>query len=223
MTASATAAADTASKNGFLQNKALSVGVITASVLVGLVLLAFLATWALRKRRNDRINQDIIDFSNAGLVTAAAHDSEKGGRFGDNDGGSSSGHGSTGTGAVAPSRMYQDTAAAYPTYTPPSQAAYNAGGAGGYAASTYSSNAYAYPQRNNTYDNWGYYQGAPAAGGAMGNPYDQQQSYAVGAYGGMAESYAAAGGAMAGVGAGAQQQQPLQRRPSAQRKPAPRH
>ena len=225
-TASATAAADTQKTTGFLQNKALSVGVITASALVGLVLLAFLATWAIRKRRNSRINQEILDFSNAGLINDA-HDVEKGGRFGESEtvsatghgsvtghgGGSSSGHGGA---AIPPSVLaqqyaYQDAGSSYPamaSYAPQPPPSRNANPYG--APPTYAYGAYQQPNNN-----WGYYNtsGAPT--------YDQSYGGVTDAYGGIAESLPAEG-IMAGVGAGAQKPaQGVQRRPSAQRKPAP--
>ena len=202
---------------------------ITAASLVGLVLIAFIATWAFRKRRNDRIHQDILDFSNAGLV--GTHDTEKGGNFGD-DTSSTTGHGSGSSGghaAVPPSvlarqQMYQDNSSVYTAQTsypqpPPSR------NANPYGANPYGQQAaYAYPQRSNTYDNWAYYQnpsGPASSGSPMPNPYDQAYGVAD-AYGGIAESLPQAS-VMAGVGAGAQRpaQAGVQRRPSAQRKPAP--
>ncbi|KAI1789061.1 hypothetical protein LXA43DRAFT_1096785 [Ganoderma leucocontextum] len=230
--AAATQQADAAPKS-FLQNKALSVGVITAASLVGLVLIIALATWAIRKRRNDRLNQDIIDFSNAGLVNE--HDTEKGaGGYGAGAGnvetgstesgdGTSFGHGNTVPPPVQPRQMYQDMGyGAAAAYGVPSRqdsrnqpaGPYGAQGGYGGAYGAYQQSSSAYQQPNTTYNNWGY--GYPA-----GAQYDQ-------AYGGMDDAYsgytdAQANVNVAGYGAGAQQTSatPLQRRPSAQRKPAP--
>ncbi|RPD66780.1 hypothetical protein L226DRAFT_118430 [Lentinus tigrinus ALCF2SS1-7] len=210
---SASAAAADAPKS-FLQNKPLSVGVITAASLVGLVIIIAIATWAIRKRRNDRLHEDILDFSNANLVNES-HDVEKG------DGvGSSLGHGSsssTGHGtippAVQPRHMYQDSyAASTPTFAPPPAPSRYANAYG--AQPQYASNAYGgYVQNSN---NWGY-----GYGNATQTGYDQAYAGTEDAYGGIAEY-----SAMAGVGAGAQTQaqppaNPPQRRPSAQRKPPP--
>lgn len=230
-----TSQADAAPKS-FLQNKALSVGVITAATLVGLVLIIALTTWAIRKRRNDRLNQDIIDFSNAGLVNE--HDSEKGGaeEFGGGAGnfetnstgsgnGSSLGHGNTVPPSVQPRHMYQDmgygAAAAYGV--PSRQASRNQPASPYGAQNTYGGTYGAYKQPSvtyqspsTTYNTWNY--GYPGAGAPQ---YDQ-------AYGGMDDAYsgyidARSNVNVAGYGAGAQQTSatPLQRRPSAQRKPAP--
>ncbi|KAI0332424.1 hypothetical protein GY45DRAFT_1369140 [Cubamyces sp. BRFM 1775] len=236
--ASATAIGDNAPK-GFLQNKALSVGVITAASLVGLVMLIALATWAIRKRRNDRLHQDILDYSTANLVG----DAEKGGggagaadggsrrqMFADaGDNGSSSGHGSGsssghGTAAysqppVQPSRgMYENAGyPSLPVFVPqpaPSRAA------NPYSQPAYADRSYAFPsqEQNNTYANWGY--------GGYGNnaataPVTQTQNAYDQAYGGYDDAYGGIdSAAMAGVGAGAQSQGP-QRRPSAHRKPPP--
>ncbi len=67
---------------------------ITAASLVGLVLIIAIATWAIRKRKNDRIDRDILDFSTGNLM----HDTEKGAGAGGNgsiEGASSTGHGSS--------------------------------------------------------------------------------------------------------------------------------
>ncbi|OSC98657.1 hypothetical protein PYCCODRAFT_1470806 [Trametes coccinea BRFM310] len=221
---------------GFLQNKALSVGVITAASLVGLVLIIAIATWAIRKRRNDRLHQDILDFSTANLVSDAEKGSGAGGsrrdmfaEGGAADNGSSTGHGSgssSGHGGysqssqaqVQPRGMYENPGysnlAAYAPNPAPSRAV------NPYAPqAAYADRGYAFPtqEQNNTYANWGYagYNAAPAVVQPQ-NTYDQA------AYGGMDDAYGgiAAEAAMAGVGAGAQSQGP-QRRPSAHRKPPP--
>ncbi|EJF62837.1 hypothetical protein DICSQDRAFT_154090 [Dichomitus squalens LYAD-421 SS1] len=225
--------ADAAPKS-FLQNKALSVGVITAASLVGLVLIIALATWAIRKRRHDRLHEDILDFSTANLV-GESHDAEKGAGAGAGSAdtsssghGSSFGHGGSLPPAVQPRQAYQlqdpgagygAAAAAYGVpQREPSRAAQPYGAQAAYGG------AYgAYQQPNNTYDNWNY--GYGAATPPSQHAYDQ-------AYGGMEDPYGGVygnmqydnTGMMAGVGAGAQQQAPAnppQRRPSAQRKPAP--
>ncbi|TFK92848.1 hypothetical protein K466DRAFT_187471 [Polyporus arcularius HHB13444] len=206
--ASASAAA-AAAPQSFLQNKALSVGVITTASLVGLVLIIAIATWAIRKRRNERLHQDILDFSNASLVNES-HDVEKGG------GGSSVGHGSgSSTGHVAlplpalPRQKYHESyAASTPTFVPPPSRNANP-----YGAPQYASNAYGGYVQNN---NWGYGYGNATQGG-----YDQAYAGTEDAYGGIADY-----SAMVGVGAGAQAPaqapaNPPQRRPSAQRKPPP--
>ncbi|KAH9894419.1 hypothetical protein C8Q73DRAFT_515942 [Cubamyces lactineus] len=236
--ASPTAIGDNAPK-GFLQNKALSVGVITAASLVGLVMLIALATWAIRKRRNDRLHQDILDFSTANLVG----DAEKGGggvgaadggsrrqMFADaGDNGSSSGHGSSSSSGHGPAAysqppvqqsrdMYKN--GGYPTLPVfvPQPAASRA--ANPYSQPTYADRSYAFPtqEQNNTYANWGYggygNNAATAPAAQTQNAYDQ-------AYGGYDDAYGGLdSAAMAGVGAGAQSQGP-QRRPSAHRKPPP--
>ncbi|KAJ8462206.1 hypothetical protein ONZ51_g11048 [Trametes cubensis] len=221
--ASATAVGDNAPK-GFLQNKALSVGVITAASLVGLVLLIALATWAIRKRRKDRLHQDILDFSTANLVS----DAEKGGggagaadsrsrrqMFADaGDNGSISGHGSgssSGHGTAAYSQPPSPAVAGHPA----ASRAVNP-----YSQPAYADRSYAFPsqEQNNTYANWGYggygNNAATAPAAQPQNAYDQ-------AYGGYDDAYGGIdSAAMAGVGAGAQSQGP-QRRPSAHRKPPP--
>ena len=176
-----------------------------------------IATWALRKRRNDRLHQDILDFSNANLVD---HDPEK--VVGAAEVGSSVGHGSgssTGHGTVPPPvqprNMYQDSYST-PIYAPKPPPSRNANPYGAQAAyePPYGAAAYNGYQQNNTYNNYGYGYGNV---GASHTGYDQ-------AYGGMDDAYAgyAEAGAMAGIGAGAQQpSNPPQRRPSAQRKPPP--
>ncbi|GBE79338.1 hypothetical protein BKA93DRAFT_830137 [Sparassis latifolia] len=58
----AAAAATSAPPKSFLQNKALSVGVITAASLIGLVLLIVIATFAIRRRRRDKLQPDAVDF-----------------------------------------------------------------------------------------------------------------------------------------------------------------
>ncbi|KAI0356482.1 hypothetical protein OH77DRAFT_1520007 [Trametes cingulata] len=233
---SATAAGDNAPK-GFLQNKALSVGVITAASLVGLVLLVALATWAIRKRNRDRLHQDILDFSTANLV----HDAEKGsgggggaGSGGDgrremfaDEGGSSNGHGSAATSSsghgaysqppLQPRGMYE--AAAYPVvpasaYAPPPPKPTPSRAANPYPA--YADRQYAFPSQEqpphqqNTYANWGYGYGAPAPAPVMQpqqNQFDQAYAGVDDAYGGIAASVDQPG-VMAGVGAGAQSQGP---------------
>ncbi|KAI0677018.1 hypothetical protein C8Q78DRAFT_1073761 [Trametes maxima] len=223
-------------QNSFLANKALSVGVITAASLVGLVLIIAIATWAIRKRRNDRIHQDILDFSTAGLV----NDEEKGSGGGSGGGrrdmfadggvdnnssnghgsGSSSGHGAFSQPQVQPRGMYENSG--YPTmpvFVPnqgramnqyPAQNAYNASG-------------YAFPTQdsNNTYANWGYGYGNGAAP-TQPNNFDQAYGGVEDAYGGIATS--APQSVMAGISAGAQSAGPqaqVQRRPSGHRKPPP--
>ncbi|KAI0637958.1 hypothetical protein C8Q77DRAFT_1070345 [Trametes polyzona] len=208
----------------FLQNKALSVGVITTASLVGLVLVIAIATWAIRKRRNDRIHRDILDFSTANLVSDPEKGGGSGGIGGSMDAASSNGHGSASShGAlsqppVQPRGVYESAGyAPRPTYAPnPAQSrAVNP-----YPAQAGYQDRYAFPsqEQNNTYANWGYGYGAAAAPAPSKNPYDQ--AYGVDdAYGGIAYNDPQQG-AMAGVGAGAQSQGP-QRRPSAHRKPPP--
>lgn len=190
---------------------------ITAASLVGLILLVVIATWAIRKRRHERLHQDILDFSNAGLVGSDL-DPEKNADPGSTAGhgsGSSLGHGGTLPPPVQPRQMYQDNYAApiYAPQPPPSRNANPYGAQPGYGAT-----AYGGYQQNNSYDNWGYGNGYGNAA-AMQNPYDQ-------AYGGMDDAYGGyvEPGMMAGVGTGAQAappSNPPQRRPSAQRKAPP--
>ncbi|KAI0650204.1 hypothetical protein C8Q79DRAFT_371084 [Trametes meyenii] len=222
--------------NSFLANKALSVGVITAASLVGLVLIIAIATWAIRKRRNDRIHQDILDFSTAGLV----NDEEKGSGGGSGGGrrdmfadgvvdnnsshghgsGSSSGHGAFSQPQVQPRGMYENTG--YPTlpvFVPNQGRAMNQ-----YPAqNAYTASSYAFPSQesNNTYANWGYGYGNGAAP-TQPNNFDLAYGGVEDAYGGIAVS--AQQSVMAGVGAGAQSAGPqaqVQRRPSGHRKPPP--
>ncbi|KAI0772004.1 hypothetical protein BD413DRAFT_612839 [Trametes elegans] len=232
---SATLAADHAKPNGFLANKALSVGVITAASLVGLVLIIAFATWAIRKRRNERLHQDIIDFSTAGLV----NDEEKAGGAARRDwladsgldnsssnghGSSSSGHGGMSQPPVQSRNMYDN--GGYPTlpvFVPnptPSRAANS------YPAQAAYADRYAFPsqEQNTTYANWGYGYGNNASAAAASqrqNTYEQAYGGMDDAYGGMAPP-SPQQGAMAGIGAGAQSQgQAPQRRPSGHRKPPP--
>ncbi|CCM04859.1 uncharacterized protein FIBRA_07052 [Fibroporia radiculosa] len=51
------------SPQGFLQNKALSVGVITASSLVALILIVVLATWAIRRRSRNKLHDEAVDWT----------------------------------------------------------------------------------------------------------------------------------------------------------------
>ena len=186
---------------------------ITAASLVGLVIIIALATWFIRRRRNDRLHRDILDFSNASLVNES-HDVEKGDGAGSSIGhgsGSSSGHGTIPP-AVQPRHMYQESfAASTPTFATPPPANRRANPYG--AQPQYASNAYGGYVQNNK---WGY-----GYGNATQSGYDQAYGGLDDAYGGIADY-----GAMAGVGAGAQAQaqapaNPPQRRPSAQRKPPP--
>ncbi|KAI0939679.1 hypothetical protein AcW1_004632 [Taiwanofungus camphoratus] len=79
--ASATAA-PASSSNSFLQNKALSVGVIVSASLVGLVLFIVIATFAIRRRRRNKLHDEAIDFrpdsSSEQLVINSTADVEKG-------------------------------------------------------------------------------------------------------------------------------------------------
>ncbi|CDO76570.1 hypothetical protein BN946_scf184831.g6 [Trametes cinnabarina] len=199
---------------GFLQNKALSVGVITAASLVGLVVIIAIATWAIRKRRNDRLHQDILDFSTANLVSDAEKGSGAGRRDmftegGAADNGSSAGHGSGSSSVhggysqssqsqVQPRAMYENQGyagmPAYASQPAAPRAAYP------YAAQpVYADRGYGFPsqEQNNT-------------------PKTRMNT----AYGGMDDAYGGIAGDAVGVAAGAQNQGP-QRRPSAHRKPPP--
>ncbi|KZT12855.1 uncharacterized protein LAESUDRAFT_753896 [Laetiporus sulphureus 93-53] len=59
---STSAVADTAS-SGFLQNKSLSVGVITVCSLVGVIIIFAIATYAIRKHKRSKARDEAIDFS----------------------------------------------------------------------------------------------------------------------------------------------------------------
>lgn len=220
-TASATAEAANAPKS-FLQNKALSVGVITAASLVGLVLIIAIATWAIRKRKHERLHRDILDFSTADLVDHAEKGAGAGGVNGTGSigGTSSAGHGSSSShGALAqpqmqPRGMYENVGyPSLPAYAPNPMAR----AANPYPAqSAYNDRGYAFPsqEQNNTYANWGYRYGN---GQQQQTQFDQAYAGVDDAYGGLAYNDPQP---MAGVGAGAQSQGP-QRRPSAHRKPPP--
>ena len=218
--ASQTSAADNVPKS-FLQNKPLSVGVITAASIIGLILLIVLGTWAIRKRRNDRLDREILDFSTSNLVNG--DDIEKAGAMevGSNLGhgsGSSSGHGTLPP-PVQSRQMYQENynAPVFPPRPPPSR------NANPYGQPAYNATGYTGYQSTNAYNNnqWGYGYGNAAA--PAQTEYDQAYAGYDDAYGGMAGAGAGAAGvgAMTGVGAGAQNTQAPQRRPSANRKPPP--
>ncbi|KAL1940101.1 hypothetical protein VTO73DRAFT_9436 [Trametes versicolor] len=233
--ASASVAADTANApKGFLANKALSVGVITAASLVGLVLIIAIATWAIRKRKNDRIDRDILDFSTAANLM---HDTEKGAGAGGSGSieaasstghGSSSSHGTLSLGPMETSRgMYENRGypAAAPAYIPRNQPSRMANPYPAQQQPAY--NTYAFPsqeQSNTTYGGWNNYgaygNGNGGAMQAQNNQFDQAYSGTEDPYGGIAYDAPQQNGAMAGVGAGAQGQGPV-RRPSAHRKPPP--
>ncbi|KAI0722271.1 hypothetical protein C8T65DRAFT_734689 [Cerioporus squamosus] len=188
--ASASAAAAVAPQS-FLQNKALSVGVITAASLVGLVLIIAIATWAIRKRRNERLHQDILDFSNASLVNEA-HDVEKGVDIIAPD---------------VPGKLRCEHSDVRPSASP----SRNANPYG--AQPQYASNAYGGYAPNN---NWGYgYGNATQAG------YDQAYAGTEDAYGGIADYGAMAGVGAGAQAPAQPPANPPQRRPSAQRKPPP--
>ncbi|KAI0751513.1 hypothetical protein C8Q80DRAFT_580338 [Daedaleopsis nitida] len=214
--APATTSAAAATAESFLENKPLSVGVITTASILGLILLVILATWAIRKRRKDRVYDDILDFSPNSNLVGRENDLEKGASATDvgssvgHDGGSSMGHGTVPP-PVQQRQMYQDNYAApiYAPKPPPSRNANPYGVQPAYGAGAYNGGY----QQNNAYDNWGYGYGNAAAPPIA---YDQAYGGMDDAYGGMADT-----GMMAGVGAGAQPANPPQRRPSAHRKAPP--
>lgn len=125
--ASATAAANAAAPKGFLANKGLSVGVITACSLIGLVLLIVVATYAIRRRRRNKLHDEAVDFTpfpSSDELLGNRNDVERGGSGGAL-GTRPSSRGSVGdetlpsaTRTAAP-EMYQ-TGYAVPTYMPPS-------------------------------------------------------------------------------------------------------
>ncbi|KAI9001341.1 hypothetical protein BD414DRAFT_505084 [Trametes punicea] len=229
---SATLASSSAPK-GFLQNKALSVGVITAASLVGLVVIIAIATWAIRKRRNDRLHQDILDFSTANLVG----DTEKGGGAAGTDGGrrdmfadGSSTHGSgssSGHGGYTRPQPQVQTGGMYDNAVYPAASAFVPKPAPTMPVNPYSAQpayvdpSYAFPtqEQNNTYANWNYGYGAAAMVQPQ-NAYEQAYGGMDDAYGGIAAADPQQSVAMAGIGTGVQGQGP-QRRPSAHRKPPP--
>ncbi|KAH9850019.1 hypothetical protein C2E23DRAFT_334735 [Lenzites betulinus] len=225
--ASASASSDAVNTpKSFLQNTALSVGVITAASLVGLVIIIAVATWAIRKRKRERLHQDILDFSSADLVDHAEKGEGSGGigvrgtgsigGASSADHGSSSSHGTLSAPQMQPRGMYENSGY-------PSMPAYAANPAARtpnpYAQPAYNDRGYAFPsqEQNNTYANWGYGYGNQQQ---QQNQFDQTYAGSEDAYGGLAYNDPHQLGAMAGVGAGAQGPGP-QRRPSAHRKPPP--
>ncbi|KAH9938522.1 uncharacterized protein B0H18DRAFT_1205741 [Fomitopsis serialis] len=81
-TASATPAANAATSSGFLANKGLSVGVITACSLVGLVLLIIVATYTCRRRRRNKLHEEAVDFTpfpSSDELISSHNDVERGG------------------------------------------------------------------------------------------------------------------------------------------------